>query len=118
MQGQELPGEVCADDLDIAVAGPMARSAADLALALDVLASPVSAMTPLGRLPAAWRDDGRSPRQLRVAMMFSDAECEVDQTIQDTLRALADRLRSLGVAVENCRRLRAGAGSPLLHRVA
>ncbi|MFN0183201.1 MAG: amidase [Aquabacterium sp.] len=97
--GHQLPGLEDADLVDIGAVGPMARSAADLALAMDVLASPLSAMTPLGRVPAQWRDDGRSPRQLRVAMVFDDAQAEVDHAIQDKLRLLADVLRRAGVAV-------------------
>ncbi|MFN9279201.1 MAG: amidase family protein, partial [Betaproteobacteria bacterium] len=35
LEGQQLPGDVCPDSTDIAVAGPLARSAHDLTLAMD-----------------------------------------------------------------------------------
>jgi len=97
--GHELTPKVCADSFDIAVAGPLARSAADLALAMDILADAPTAMTPLGRVPVAWRDPGTPPRLLRVAILYDDAEAEVDASVQNALHALADWLRSEGVQV-------------------
>jgi len=97
--GHELVPLADADNFDIAVAGPMARSAHDLALALDVLASPLQAVTPLGRVPMAWRDAGVPARRLRVAVLRDDAEAEVDQSVQQALGQLVDFLRSEGVQV-------------------
>ena len=54
MAGHELTPQVDADHFDIAAVGPMARSAHDLALAMDVLAGPPSLWTPMGRVPVAW----------------------------------------------------------------
>ncbi len=103
-RGHELPGMECVDAIDIAVAGPMARSAFDLTLAMDVLASPLTAMTPLGHVPVAWRDRGLAPRQMRVAVMFDDAQSEVDASIQDALHKLVDFLRREGVQVDETAR--------------
>ncbi|MDP1647636.1 MAG: amidase [Rubrivivax sp.] len=97
--GHELTPQECADNFDIAAAGPLARSAFDLALAMDILATPLEAMTPLGRLPMAWRDRGTPPRRCRVAVLFDDAEAEVDAGVQQALHALASFLRAQGVAV-------------------
>ena len=99
LAGHELRPRECADNFDIAVAGPLARSAFDLALAMDIMAAPLSAMTPLGRLPLAWRDRGAQPRRARVAMLFDDAEAEVDHSVQRELRRLAGFLRAEGVVV-------------------
>jgi Asp-tRNA(Asn)/Glu-tRNA(Gln) amidotransferase A subunit family amidase len=46
MHGHQLPGVRCIDSLDIAVAGPLARSAQDLQLAMQVLTTPRSADPP------------------------------------------------------------------------
>ena len=88
------------DLLDICVAGPMARSAFDLEIALDVLAAPLSAMTPLGRVPMAWRTRGTPPRRCRVAVLYDDALAEVDASVQQALRGLVTFLRAQGVAVQ------------------
>ncbi len=79
--------------------GPLARSAYDLALAMDILTAPLQAMTPMGRVPLAWRDRGTPPHRLRVALLFDDAEAEVDASVQGALHALADFLRGRGLAV-------------------
>jgi amidase len=104
LAGHELTPQQCADSFDIAVAGPLARSAHDLALAMDILAAPLEAMTPLGRVPMAWRSRGTPPRRCRVAVLFDDAEAEVDASVQAALRELVQFLRAQGVVVsENAR---------------
>ncbi len=97
--GHELTAQVDADHFDIAAVGPMARSAHDLTLAMDVLAAQPSMWTPMGRVPVAWRDPGTAPRQCRVAVLFDDTQAEVDASVQHGLRGLVDFLRSEGVAV-------------------
>jgi len=54
-QGQQLPGMECVETIDIGVAGPLARSAQDLTLAMDVLSTPLRSFGALGWQPAAWR---------------------------------------------------------------
>lgn len=97
--GHELTSRESADSFDIAVAGPLARSAHDLSLAMDILASPLEAMTPLGRVPLAWCDRGTPPQRCRVAVVYDDAEAEVDDSVQAALRALVAFLRHQGVVV-------------------
>jgi amidase len=99
LEGQQLPGDVCPDSTDIAVAGPLARSAHDLTLAMDVLASPLTVFGPLGRTPAVWRDSGRSARQLRVAVMTDDPQAPVDASVRQALEDLVDFLQRSGVQV-------------------
>lgn len=101
MEGHELGPEPDpdADNLDIAAVGPLARSAADLQLALDVLDPSPSLWTPMGRVPVAWRDPGTAPRQCRVAVLLDDDEAPVDAAVQQGLRELVAFLRSEGVAV-------------------
>ena len=99
MEGQQVPGTECVDTLDIAAIGPMARSAHDLALAMDVLASPLRSFGPLGWQPAAWRDAGVPPRLLRVAVLRDDRCAEVDASVQQALGELLRFLRDAGVTV-------------------
>ena len=99
LAGHELAPFQDPDHFDIAVAGPLARSAVDLALAMDVLTHPLQASTPLGRLPMAWRDTGLPARRCRVAVMYTDPQAEVDHSVQAALRGLVDFLRREGVVV-------------------
>ncbi len=104
MEGHELRPRHGPDSMDICVAGPMARSAFDLDLALDVLTAPLSAMTPLGRVPVAWRTRGTPPRRCRVAVIVDDEMAEVDASVQQALRDLVGFLRAQGVAVNDSAR--------------
>ena len=97
--GHELTPWATADHFDIAVVGPLARSAYDLALAMDVLAAPLEMLTPMGRVPLAWRDRGTPPRRCRVAVLYDDGQAEVDASVQAALRDLVAFLRSEGVVV-------------------
>jgi len=99
MAGHQLPGVRCIDSLDIAVAGPLARSAQDLRLAMQVLTTPLQQFGPLGWTPAQWRHSEKAPWQCRVAIVYDDDEAPVDHSIQQRLHALTDFLRSQGVTV-------------------
>ena len=83
------------DELDMAVVGPMGRSADDLAIGLEVMAGPVEAGWQL-KLPAprekAWAG-------LRVAVMTSHACSGVDAEMQAELEKLARALRREGAKV-------------------
>jgi amidase len=104
MEGHQLPGDECIDALDIAVAGPMARSAHDLTLALDIVSAPLHAFGPLGWVPLAWRDSGTPARQLRVAVIADDPVAEVDASISGAIRKLACFLRDEGLTVTEAAR--------------
>lgn len=87
---------------DLLAAGPMARCVADLRLALDVLAGPV---TPEA---AAWRlvlPPARAPaRQLRVAAWLDDANCPVEPGVAAVIAGAVTALRAAGVAVDETAR--------------
>jgi amidase len=95
-RGQALPGRV--SDTDIAVIGPMARSAEDLDIALDVMAGadPIDSVGWKLRLPPPRR---KKLRQYRVAVMLNDRNAEVDQEVQQLLQKLADWLGKQKVRV-------------------
>jgi len=100
-RGQELPGVVATSD--ISVVGPLARSAADLALALNVMAGPddIDGMGWQLRLP---RPGKSALREFKVAVVYDDAEAEVDEAVQKQLHALVTFLRENKVKVsENAR---------------
>ena len=99
LQGHQLPGDVCADATDIGAAGPMARSAHDLSLALEILSTPLTAFGPMGRTPAVWRDNGLPARRMRVAVMLDDPRAPVDACVRQALERLVDFLRREGVQV-------------------
>jgi len=95
-RGQALPGVVTAKD--IAVVGPLARSAEDLALALDVIAGP-DEIDGIG-----WRLQLPKPKKkvlgdFKVAVVYTDAEAEVDDAVQKRMRALVRCLRKNKVSV-------------------
>jgi amidase len=80
--------------IDLATVGPMARSARDLARALDVLAGPDAAHAVAWRLtlppPRATSLDG-----YRIAYWLDDAYCRIDGEV---LRVLGDTVEALGRA--------------------
>jgi amidase len=93
--GQSLDGNVTQPD--IAVIGPMARSAEDLTLGLDAIAGPepIDAGVQL-RLPAPRL---RTLKGMRVAIMPTHDLCDTDDEIQAGLARLATHLRREGAKV-------------------
>jgi amidase len=97
--GHIPPAPGVALEPDLAVLGPLARGAEDLALALDVLAGPAR-----GRA-RAWRLELPPPRAAdlrgyRVAAWFDDAYCPVDDAVRAVLEEVAGALRRAGVKVD------------------
>jgi amidase len=95
-RGQALDGNLA--ETDIAVIGPLARSAADLAAALAVIAGPDEIEA------AGWRLALPPPRrsrlsEWRVAVMLDDRNAAVDTPVQEAIARLADFLAKQGAAV-------------------
>jgi amidase len=97
-RGQALPGNVAA--ADISVIGPLARSAADLALVLDIIAGPDPIEAAGWRLALAL-PRGNALSDYRIAVILDDPNCEVDREVQDILQNLADFLAREGVRVSD-----------------
>ena len=100
-QGHALPGMLATPD--IAVVGPLARSAEDLALCLDV----VSGADPL--VASGWRLELPPPRHAklsdyRVAIWPSDPMAPVDREVADRVQQVGDRLSALGARVSDSAR--------------
>jgi amidase len=95
-----LPGPPGAESQpDLGVAGPLARSAEDLATALDVLAGPNE------NDAAGWRLDLAPPRHkrlsdFRVAAWFEDPTIPVDDAVRARFEATITALRDAGVQVD------------------
>jgi amidase len=84
---------------DIAVAGPMARTVADLDLALGLMSGPDRWNSP------AWRLELPPPRgselsQMRVASWFEDDACSLDPEVGTVLHGFVDRLEDVGCQVQ------------------
>jgi amidase len=86
-------------DMDLGVAGPMARSAADLELALDILAGPTDDRAVAWQL-ALPRPRHGDLRSYRVAAWLDDPDFPVDTQVGDSLRATVAALRGAGVRVD------------------
>ncbi|MEK7403745.1 MAG: amidase [Acidobacteriota bacterium] len=83
---------------DLAVAGPMARSAEDLLLELRVIGGPVRAEA------AAWRWNLRPPRRARlrdyrIGFVLDDPFCPVASDVKRVMAGALDALRKAGVAL-------------------
>lgn len=92
------PGTLREDDLG--VIGPMARSAEDLALALDLLAGPH------GSAARAWRVRLPPARHQRLAgarigVWLDDPRCPVSSEVGDALQDAVDALARAGAAIDD-----------------
>ena len=100
-QGHALPGMVAAPDL--AVCGPLARCAEDLALAMGVLVAP----EPLDR--PGWKIDLRKPSKhelsdFKVAIWSTDDLAPVSQEVADRALRIGETLKKLGATVADAAR--------------
>jgi amidase len=95
------PGALREDDIN--VVGPLGRSAADLALALEVLAGPLPDRARAWRLelPPARH---ASLRDFRVAAWLDDPAAPVDGAVRERLEAAIEALRREGVEVDEAAR--------------
>lgn len=101
MAGHELIEGV--PDADLSVCGPLARSAADLALALGIMAGPS------GREAVGWQlslpDPGfTSLQDLRVAIWPTDDNAPVAAEVADRVVMVGDTLAKLGAQVSDTAR--------------
>lgn len=98
MRGHDFPG-ADAMPVPLAVAGPLARTASDLALAMSVLAGPDDEDA------VAYRVELPPPRHealsgCRVLLLDAHPCCATDAGIRDALTALGGRLADAGARVE------------------
>lgn len=101
IQGHALPEFQSPDDL--AVVGPMARSARDLEIALHIMAGGDDVFS------RGWRVKLQKPPQKRlkdfkVAVLKSADTAEVDVAVQERIQAVADGLAKAGATVSDTAR--------------
>ena len=100
-RGHAFPGALA--PADIAVVGPMGRSAEDLKVSMEVIAG-------AGRTEAVgWQLKLPAPRhkklkEYRVAVWHSDVRAPVSHEISDRVQLVADKLATLGASVSNTAR--------------
>lgn len=94
LKGHGFPG-TDGIDVPLAVVGPMARSAADLAVALDVLAGPIDGPWRLDLPPARHA----ALKDHRVLVLDSHPLAAADAAVRDPLNALARALEAAGARV-------------------
>lgn len=99
--GHALPGMVAPPD--IAVVGPMARSAEDLELAMDVVAGSDPLNAPGWKLDLP-RPIKRKLSEYRVALWPTDTCSPVDTETADRVQVIGDRLAALGATVSDTAR--------------
>jgi amidase len=85
-RGHALAGNVA--QADISVCGPLARGAEDLEIAMDVMAGP-DEIDGRGWTLTLPRSKKKALREFKVAVVLSDPNCEVDQSVQGELQKLA-----------------------------
>ena len=85
---------------DVAVVGPMTRSAADLQLLLDVMAGPDPIDAGAWQLALA-KPRLKSLKGLRIALKLGDPNVAVEREYADVLQTLADRLAQAGAKVSD-----------------
>ena len=88
------------EQADIAVVGPMARSAADLELMLGVLAGADPLEVDAWKVSLA-KPASRSIKGLRIALKLGDPNVAVEREYADCLQNLADRLARCGAKVSD-----------------
>jgi amidase len=96
-RGHALPGAISSPD--ISVVGPLARSAEDLELALDIMAGPDPDDGGFWKV-ALPKCEKTSLRQFRIAVKLSDPNSDVDGEYADQLQALVDQLAKAGAKVK------------------
>lgn len=95
-EGHGEPG--MASTVDIGVAGPLARSAADLRLGLEVLAGP-GPLDAVGWHLSLPEESRRSLADFRVGVIFESPCVEQDRVLTTALRRAVDRLADAGASI-------------------
>lgn len=102
-RGYAAPGASRSDIRDLDVVGPMARSAEDLAMALDVIAEAEDIHSPAWQLELP-RARATSLADYRVAVWASHPLSPPESTIVDRIQQIADDLARLGARVSDTAR--------------
>jgi amidase len=94
------PNKILLRDADCLVAGPLARSANDLAMMLEVIAGPRAGPRRSPLRPAR----SLEPKGLRVALWESDPFAPADSGVRAAVREAAHRLDAMGANIDEAAR--------------
>ena len=97
MRGHALPGVLTPSD--ISVIGPLARSAEDLALVVDLVAGADALQVPGWTLDLP-RSSEKSFSDCKIAVWLDDEAAPVDQTIKDRVLQVAQFAQDAGASVD------------------
>ncbi len=100
-RGHSLPGALTTPD--IAVVGPMARSAEDLALAMNIVSGPEPLDSPGWQLVLP-QPEKKKLSDFRVALWPDEARAPVSTEVADRVQTVGDRLAQLGAVVSDSAR--------------
>jgi len=95
LKGHGFPGTDTID-VELAVVGPLARSAKDLSIAFDATAGPVAGSGSTLSLPAPRQ---AALRDHRVLVLDTHPVAGTDASVRDPLNALAEKLERIGAKV-------------------
>jgi amidase len=99
-QGHIPPPPGTVSETDLNCVGPLARSAADLMLALDCLTGPAPADA-MGWTLTLPQPRAASLREYRIAAWLDDKDILVDSRVKARLEAVIDALRATGATVDD-----------------
>ncbi len=91
-----LPSIKLKNPPDMGVAGPMARSARDLELALSIIAGPINAAGPA----FLQKPRRRAPKDWRIALWLEPGFAPVDPEVEQGVLRAADLFREAGARIE------------------
>jgi amidase len=94
------PHKILLRDADCLVAGPIGRSAEDLAMMLDVIAGPRAGMRRSALKPAR-RDEAKG---MRVALWACDSFAATDSSVRAAVEEAARRLAAMGAEIDETAR--------------
>ena len=91
-----------APGFDVSVVGPMARSAKDLDLAMDLLVRPDRALRDAWQISLPLPTKERL-KDYRIGLWLDDPFCPVDNAVGSVLQDLADTLAKAGADIRECK---------------
>jgi len=89
---------------DVNTFGPIARSARDLAMLLDVLVMPTPDLAPAVRIELPRADDVRSLEGLRVAAWIDEPTMPIESAMRSVLHRAVDAIEAAGAVVDRAAR--------------
>jgi len=98
-QGHIPPPPGTLSETDLNCVGPLARSAADLMLALDCLIGPAASES-IGWTLQLPQPRAASLREYRIAAWLDDADMPVDTQVKARLETVIDALRAAGATID------------------